>query len=977
MLSPYNARKFIQRAMLLCMLFLISVSLFAVTIEITCDTEDAEIRYTIDGTLPTSTSTLYTKPFELESAADVKAIAFLPDYLESEEASLYIPILPSPQLEITRNSDSITGTMKITNIADFRIVGTDSLQISIGGNEYTVSTDGDGTVSTNIGLFGLNGKGMDVDGGEEYINPDSITISGAPLPAVPLPTFTFTRPSWDSAAINGTIGNLYTGAKYVYKIGSWPESATDGTAISGTSFTVNNSAAVTAYVRGFMDGYEPSQAVGKSVAQLTVPNPTLSLTRKGATISGTVGNRYSGVTYRYKDGSAPTSSSDGSSVSSSGTFSLSNPKATTIYVKGFRSGYLDSAGIYQNISAQPQVTTPVFSLTRQGATVKGTISSYYFDSNVTYRYRIGSEPTSKTSGSAVSSDGTFSFTNRNEVTVYVRGFRTDYIDSDSYSRTISEQPTVQTPTLTLTRTGANVRGTVGNRDYSATYLYKIGSAPRNNTDGTVISGSSFTIEDNPNAYTVYIRGFRTDYIDSEAVSASVEKQPTVQTPTLELTRSSTRVTGTVGNRDTSATYRYKIGSAPESKTDGSSVSSSGTFSFTNSDAVTVYVRGFRTNYIDSSAVSSWIDQYYRPMSYKPTITQASKSNTVTFKQTSPSGVTIHYSGCGVSGTCKSGGTVEIKQSGTMTAYSTKDGYERSETTTKALTYYVPPLTVWDHYILSFSVKTIEYGNNLFVAGGLNGKLAYSSDGKNWTNATSPFGSSTVHKIRYGGGVFVAGGANGKIAYSTDGKTWTKSTMPSGVVSSAGITSIVWTGSRFVALCGSSNTIYSTDKGKTWKWLGNPIQESGTYLGIIQYANGKYVGAYSRKKLYTSSDGAKWTLVKEIPDAGLNCVNNKFFLLYDDKVPYSTNGTTWYNESVNVASPASGVRAIGYLDNKYLLVLSDGTLKTSTSGSSWTAVDAESIDSGVGSTQKPTAICYGGGTVIAYGGGAHIKVCTSV
>lgn len=46
------------------------------TVTIECETEDATIYYTIDGTEPTNQSTEYTAPFELAESATVKAIAY-------------------------------------------------------------------------------------------------------------------------------------------------------------------------------------------------------------------------------------------------------------------------------------------------------------------------------------------------------------------------------------------------------------------------------------------------------------------------------------------------------------------------------------------------------------------------------------------------------------------------------------------------------------------------------------------------------------------------------------------------------------------------------------------------------------------------------------------------------------------------------------------------------------------------------------
>ena len=48
-------------------------------VAISCERSDAEIRYTLDGTVPTAQSTLYTAPFSLNENAVVKAIAFIPN----------------------------------------------------------------------------------------------------------------------------------------------------------------------------------------------------------------------------------------------------------------------------------------------------------------------------------------------------------------------------------------------------------------------------------------------------------------------------------------------------------------------------------------------------------------------------------------------------------------------------------------------------------------------------------------------------------------------------------------------------------------------------------------------------------------------------------------------------------------------------------------------------------------------------------
>lgn len=181
--------------------------------------------------------------------------------------------------------------------------------------------------------------------------------------------------------------------------------------------------------------------------------------------------------------------------------------------------------------------------------------------------------------------------------------------------------------------------------------------------------------------TIKARGFKDGLLDGDIATLVFELMEFPQTPTLSLTRSGTTVRGTIGNAVEDATYRYKVGSAPTSETDGTAISGT-SFSFTNSSAVTVYVVGFKDGYLPSDAVSDSVSAYV-PTCATPSISQS--GNTVTFT-CSTSGATIHYSGCGKSGTCSSGGSVTITQSGTMTAYATRSGYNTSGTASRSCTY---------------------------------------------------------------------------------------------------------------------------------------------------------------------------------------------------------------------------------------------------------------------------------------------------
>ena len=67
---------------------------------------------------------------------------------------------------------------------------------------------------------------------------------------------------------------------------------------------------------------------------------------------------------------------------------------------------------------------------------------------------------------------------------------------------------------------------------------------------------------------------------------------------------------------------------------------------------------------------------------------------------------------------------------------------------------------------SSSILSTYYGNRNFLAGGVSGKMAYSSDGITWTAvADSAFGSSNIPSLCYGNGKYIAGGTEGNMAYS--------------------------------------------------------------------------------------------------------------------------------------------------------------------------------------------------------------------
>ena len=165
------------------------------------------------------------------------------------------------------------------------------------------------------------------------------------------------------------------------------------------------------------------------------------------------------------------------------------------------------------------------------------------------------------------------------------------------------------------------------------------------------------------------------------------------------------------------------------------------------------------------------------------------------------------------------------------------------------------------------VYSIAYGNGKFVAVGVNGKGAYSTDGVTWTAISMKFGSSAVYSIAYGNGKFVAGGVSGKGSYSTDGVTWTAiSDMKFGSSEIySRIYSIAYGNGKFVAVGVSGKGSYSTD-GVTWTAISDMKFDGSTLSSIIYsiaYGNGKFVAGGASGKGAYSTDGVTWTAISDM------------------------------------------------------------------------------------------------------------------
>jgi hypothetical protein len=245
-------------------------------------------------------------------------------------------------------------------------------------------------------------------------------------------------------------------------------------------------------------------------------------------------------------------------------------------------------------------------------------------------------------------------------------------------------------------------------------------------------------------------------------------------------------------------------------------------------------------------------------------------------------------------------------------------------------------------------RSVAYGNGLWVAGG-NGtnRLAYSTDGVIWTASSS--GNSifvdVCNAVSYGNGLWVAGGTGtNQLAYSSDGITWTASSSGNSVFTGA-CNAVAYGNGKWIAGGNGTTTVgYSTD-GMTWAGY-----DSGsnifTYCFAVAYGNGVWVatgqGTY---RMFYSTDGINW----EVPSSANSIfIDICYGVAYGSgtwvaagnvtsTLAYSTNGINWTASSSGNSVITQNARSAAYSGGLWVAGGSSQTnaLAYSTDGVTWT------------------------------------------
>ena len=162
-------------------------------------------------------------------------------------------------------------------------------------------------------------------------------------------------------------------------------------------------------------------------------------------------------------------------------------------------------------------------------------------------------------------------------------------------------------------------------------------------------------------------------------------------------------------------------------------------------------------------------------------------------------------------------------------------------------------------------RAVSWNGTRFVAVDEQDRIAYSSDGINWTWATYDYDDNRttngLDAIMWSGTRFVAVGARcsgrgcvSAIVYSSDGIRWSEATMP---ISSdtTHLQGIAWNGTRFVSVGWDGRILYSSDgSASSWTEIASPTPDD---LEAITWSGTRFV-AVGHGSIVYSDDGISWT-----------------------------------------------------------------------------------------------------------------------
>lgn len=222
-----------------------------------------------------------------------------------------------------------------------------------------------------------------------------------------------------------------------------------------------------------------------------------------------------------------------------------------------------------------------------------------------------------------------------------------------------------------------------------------------------------------------------------------------------------------------------------------------------------------------------------------------------------------------------------------------------------------------------NINHVAY-NNIWVAVGNTGQLQTSTDATTWNTQTSNFGTTNINRVAYGNSIWVAVGDSGQLRTSTDATTWNTQTSNFGTTN---IRSVAYNNGVWVAV-GDSGQIRTSINAIDWTTRTSNFGVS--MIKTVSYRNNQWVASGDNGVFIRSTDTVTWTTTYNSMAAtsneiisngdGFSSVNN------GGSIYHTTDGLVWVTQTPNMG--ATNVNGIAYGNGIWVAVGDSGQIRTS-------------------------------------------------
>ena len=459
-----------------------SVANQTATVTITCSTAGSSIYYTIDGTTPSTASTLYSSAFEVPHGTVINAYTVKLGKTTPVQTKTAYVTPKAPSLSISSDNGNVTIADTNSNEAAKLYYTIDGTTPSASSTEWTSSSSLSVNHDTTVKVVAIR-----------HEKTSAVTSETCKI-TLATPTISLDLLSSANGTMTATVNNTTPGATYYYTVGNTPADPTDTSSVYSSSNKPSVYHGQYFKVKGYKLG-NSTVVVTSAQASVIPVAPILTATLADKVTMTHSNTDTSAITIRYTEGANGADPTD--------------PTATTgtVYsgeITSMENTRFDAITVRTNngltaVSTIGTVTVPstVYSITKTAENIPAQTGTYRLSSTLSvdriYYTTDGNTPT--TSSSYVANNGTITNVKCDTV-IKIKGYLNGVLDDETFA--ITAYITPKAPSVTWSSDFNNDFSVVDNNigDTAAIYVTIDGTTPsaNNTTDIRTISTAVGTVK---------------------------------------------------------------------------------------------------------------------------------------------------------------------------------------------------------------------------------------------------------------------------------------------------------------------------------------------------------------------------------------------------------------------------------------------------------------------------------------------------